>query len=77
MDDTKMLEVESKWFERGVKEAIHIRVTHSHLNKDGGRYNLPRVWTNILNERTQGPGLGSLIATNPSRMTLKPSSAVL
>ena len=56
MDDTKILEVEPKWFERGVKEAIHIRVTHPSLNKDGGRYNLPSVWTNILNERTRGPG---------------------
>ncbi len=56
IDDTNILEVESKWFERGVKEAIHISVTHPSLNKDGGRYNLPSVWTNILNERTCGPG---------------------
>ncbi len=56
MDDTNILEVESKWFEHGVKESIHIRVTHQSRNKDGGRYNLPSVWTNILNERTWGPG---------------------
>ncbi len=56
MDDTNILEVESKRFEHGFKEAIHIRVTHPSLYKDGGRYNLPSVWTNILNERTQGPG---------------------
>ncbi len=57
MDDTNILEVASKWFEHGVKEVIHIRVTHPSLNKDGGRCNLPSVWTNILNERTRGPGL--------------------
>ncbi len=45
-----------KWFKRMAKEAIHIRVTHPFLNKDGGRYNLPSVWTNILNERTRGTG---------------------
>ncbi len=56
MDDTKCLEVESKWFEHGVKEAIQIRVAHPSQNKDGGRYNLPSVWTNILNEMTRGPG---------------------
>ncbi len=56
MDDTNILEVEPKWCELGVKEAIHIWVTHPFLNKDGRRYNLPSVWTNILNERTRGPG---------------------
>ncbi len=56
MDDTKILEVESKWFEQGVKEAIHIRDTYPSLNKDRGRYNLPSVWINILNETTRGPG---------------------
>ncbi len=56
MDDNKRLEVEPKWFECGVKEAIHISVTHPSLNKDGGRYILTSAWTNILNERTWGPG---------------------
>ncbi len=56
MDDTKHLEVELKWFERGVKEAMHIRVTQPSLNKEGGRYNLPSAWTNMRNERTWGPG---------------------
>ncbi len=56
MDDTKSVKVEPEWFECGVNEAIHIRVTHPSLNKDGGKCNLPSVWTNILNERTWGPG---------------------
>ncbi len=56
MDDTNILEVEPKRFERGVKEAIHIRITHPSLTTQGGRYNLPSLWTNILNKRTRGPG---------------------
>ncbi len=28
MDDTNIVKVEPKWFERGVKEDIHIRFTH-------------------------------------------------
>ncbi len=56
MNDTKIVEVEPKWFKRGVKEAIHIRVTHPSLNKDGGKIQSTSVWTNILNERTWGLG---------------------
>ena len=58
LDNTKILSVESKWFERGVKEAIYIRALKPSLNKDGGRYNLPPVWNNIIKERLteSGPG---------------------
>ena len=42
------MEVESKWFERGVREAIQIRINTPTLNKDAGRYNLPPVWNNTL-----------------------------
>ncbi len=43
MDDTKILEVELKWFERGVKVGHSIQPSH---NKDGGtwladHHNLP------------------------------------
>ena len=41
LENMKILAVEHKWFERGVKEAIHIRALKSSLNRDGGRYNLP------------------------------------
>ena len=43
LDNTKILAVEHKWFERGVKEAIHIRALKPSLNRDGGRYNLPLI----------------------------------
>ena len=54
MDKTEILAVESKWFERGVKEAIFIRATQPSLNRDGGRFNLSPVWTNILKKTVKG-----------------------
>ena len=51
LENTKILAVEHKWFERGVKEAIHIRALKPSLNRDGGRYNLPPIWNNIIKER--------------------------
>lgn len=46
--NTKVLAVEPRWFERGVKEAIHIRLHRPSLNRDNGRHFLPPVWTNLL-----------------------------
>ena len=54
LDIADILTVDTKWFERGVKEAIYIRALKPSLNKDGGRYNLPAVWTNIIRSRVQG-----------------------
>ena len=48
LDKVRILEVEPKWFERGVREAIQIRINNPTLNKDAGRYNWPLVWNNIL-----------------------------
>ena len=42
LENTKILSVQHKWFESGVKEDIHIRALNPSLNKDSGRYNLPR-----------------------------------
>ena len=56
MDSVKILDIEPRWFERGVKEAIHIRVNKPSLNRDGGRYQLPSVWNNILDRRVGGGG---------------------
>ena len=49
--NAQILEVEPRWFERGVKEAIHIRTLCPSLNKDRGRYNLSPIWTNLLRNR--------------------------
>ena len=48
MDKVKILTLDNRKFERGVKEAIYIRVMEPSLNKDGGCYLLPAVWTNLL-----------------------------
>ena len=51
LENTKILSVEPKWFQRGVKESIYIRALKPSLNKDGGRYNLPPIWNNIIRKR--------------------------
>ena len=48
IEEAKILTVEPKWFERGVKEAISIRALHPSFNRDGGRYNLPPVYNNMI-----------------------------
>ena len=48
IEEAKILTVEPKWFQRGVKEAIYIRTLHPSLNRDGGRYNLPPVYNNMI-----------------------------
>ena len=48
IDNANVLATDSRWLERGIKEAIYIRVNQPTLNKDGGRYNLPNLWTNFL-----------------------------
>ena len=35
LDKTRILAVEPRWFERGAKEAIHIRLNNPTLNRDG------------------------------------------
>ena len=46
--DTKVLNVDLRWYERGVKEAIHIKTGRPSLNKDGGRVTLNHIWDNLL-----------------------------
>ena len=52
------LTVEPEWFERGVKEAIYIRLKGPALNRDGGRYNLPSVRDKRRTGRVVGGGAG-------------------
>ncbi len=51
LTQVQILTTEPKWFERGVKESIYIKVNKPSLNRDGGRYQLPNVWDNILKAR--------------------------
>ena len=51
-DCVKILDQEHRWFERGVKEAIHIRAHQPTLNRDRGRHILPAVYNSLV--RSQG-----------------------
>ena len=51
LDKVKIWTVDNRKFKRVVKEHIYIRVVEPSLNKDGGRYLLPAVWTNLLKAR--------------------------
>ena len=59
LENMKILAVEHKWFERGVKEAIHIRALKPSLNRDGRRYNLPPIWNNIIKLRSMESTTGT------------------
>ena len=48
LSNTRILDREPRWFERGVKEAIHIRANKPSLNKDGGRHQLPHIWDRLI-----------------------------
>ncbi len=47
-DNVKVLDRETNWFRRGVKEAIQIEVSEADLNRDRGRHTLPRVYRGLL-----------------------------
>jgi hypothetical protein len=50
-DCVKILSSETKWFEREVKEAIHIVAERPSLNRDRGRHNLPAVYHSLVQSR--------------------------
>ncbi len=47
-EGVKVLDKETNWFRRGVKEAINIKRTNSDLNRDRGRHYLPRSYNRII-----------------------------
>ena len=51
LENTKILTIKSRWFERGVKEAIYIRALNPSLHRDASH--LPPVWDNIIQERVK------------------------
>ncbi|XP_033181822.1 uncharacterized protein LOC117152842, partial [Anabas testudineus] len=43
--DVKILDKEDKWFERGVREAVHVQINTPSLNRGGGlRHNLSSIY---------------------------------
>ena len=75
LDNTEILITEPRWFERGVKEAIYIRALNPSLNRDGGRYNLPPVWDNIIKKRVKASRPRREGALSPSLHTMSPNIA--
>ena len=48
LGDERVLSRDARWFQRGVREAIHIRTRKPALNRDGGRHQLSRVYDPLL-----------------------------
>ena len=47
-DEQRVLARDHRWFQRGVRESIHIRTRKPTLNRDGGRHKLSQVFTPLL-----------------------------
>ena len=52
-DNIKIVDKDNRWFERGVREAIHIRTTSPSLNRDQGRHQLPPVYNSLLQQESR------------------------
>ena len=50
--NVKILSRDEKWLDRGIKEAIHIRIHQPTLNRDAGRHQLPHIWDSLLRAKT-------------------------
>ncbi len=51
-DNIKILDRESRWFQRGVREALQIRSRSPSLNRDRGRHHLPPIYNTLVKSRT-------------------------
>ena len=69
LENTDILTVEPRWFERGVKEAIYIRAYSPSLNRDGGRYQLPPIWNTLIKQCVEKRGTGTSERGDPSNST--------
>ena len=45
-----------------MKEAIYIQALNPSTNRDGGHYNLPPVWNNIIKAKLMKNGAGTTTA---------------
>ena len=59
----KVLDRDSRWFERGIREAIYIRAYKPTLNRNAGRYTLPTVWNRLIDSNIGHPSVKSNIHT--------------
>ena len=47
-DNIKVLDSDSRWLQRGIREAIFIKSLSPDLNRDQGRHRLPPVYNSLL-----------------------------
>ena len=47
-DNVSVLDREPKWFQRGVKEAVHIAASRPSLKRDRGRHILPAAYNSLV-----------------------------
>ena len=66
LSEEKVLDRDSRWFQRGVREAIHIRSLSPTLNQDQGRHHLPRTYNPLLLTRNSSrlPAHSNVSTTN-------------
>ena len=55
LDKVKILTVENRKFEGRLEETVYIGVAKASLDRDGGHYLLPAVWSNMLRARVCPP----------------------
>ena len=59
MDNVEIVDRDSRWFERGVREAIYIRARSPSLNRDLGRHTLPPIYDTLVKSCDPNPPGGS------------------
>ena len=59
VEDVKILDTDPSWLGRGIREAAHIRKHRSSLNRDGGRYHLPAIYSSLLRRPAPSDGAES------------------
>ena len=50
-DNVGIHDRDSRWFEQGVQEVVHIKANKPSLNKDGGWYKLSGVYEAVMSNR--------------------------
>ena len=72
-----ILDKEQKWFERGVREAVHVNTENPSLNRGGGlRHNLSLVYNPVIREFPRRLNNKDIVtASSPSRGEFQPDRA--
>ena len=52
--NVKILDTDSRWLQRGIKEAYYIAAMDPDLNQDKGRHYLPPVYQPVIKSRDSG-----------------------